>query len=159
MIASTPDGPRTECRDLPCDPAVTGEARRIARDTFTAWGLPADLVEDVVLVVGELVANATVYGEPPIRLSLWAMAEEICVRVTDHGPGRPRRLHLSQEAVHGRGLAIGEALADRWGAIPAVGTVGKTVWATWRLPRVESGTTRTADHTGLIPVPRATTGI
>ncbi|WP_329085678.1 MULTISPECIES: ATP-binding protein [unclassified Streptosporangium] len=149
MIAGTPDGLRTVCWDIPRDPATVGEARRMTRDTFTGWGLPSEFVDDVVLVVGELVANATVYGEAPIRLSLWSMARGVCVRVTDHGSGRPRLLDLGQDASHGRGLAIVEALADRWGVVPA--ETGKTVWAAWEGSRSRSGMSRSADCAGLIP--------
>ncbi len=90
----------------------------------------------MVLVVGELVANATVCGEEPIRLPLWSMVRGVCVRVTDHGSERPRKLSLGEDASHGRGLAIVEALADRWGVVPlkADGD-GKTVWAAWEVSR------------------------
>lgn len=151
MSASTPDGLRTVCRELSRDPATAHGARGTVRDTFTAWGLPPDLTDDAVLVVGELVANAVVYGEPPIRLSLWGMPERVCVRVTDHGPGRPHRLDLGQDAVHGRGLAIVETLADQWGVVPAVGKVGKTVWAVWWLSRPGPDAGRTVGRAGLIP--------
>lgn len=136
MIAGTPGGLRTVCWDIPRNPATVGEARRMTRDTFNGWGLPSEFVDDAVLVVGELVANATVYGEEPIRLSLWGMARGVCVRVTDHGSGMPRLLDLGQDAFHGRGLAIVEALADRWGVVPleADGD-GKTVWAAWEISR------------------------
>ncbi|MFB9678073.1 ATP-binding protein [Streptosporangium vulgare] len=135
MIAGTPYGLRTVCWDIPRDPATVGEARRMTRDTFTGWGLPSGFVDDAVLVVGELVANATVYGEEPIRLSPWGMAQGVCVRVTDHGSGWPRPLDLGQDASHGRGLAIVEAPADRWGVVPVkAGGGGKTVWAAWEVP-------------------------
>ncbi|OUC81620.1 hypothetical protein CA984_41810 [Streptosporangium minutum] len=88
----------------------------------------------MVLVVGELLANAITHGEPLVRLSLWAGADELCVRVTDHGPGQPRHLDLGVEAVHGRGLTIVAALADDSGVIPLPDRPGKTVWARWRLP-------------------------
>ncbi|WP_406312142.1 ATP-binding protein [Streptosporangium sp. NBC_01639] len=153
MIASTPDGLRTVGWELPCDPAITHEARRMVRETFTTWRLPSDLVDDAVLVVSELVTNAAVYGGPPVRLSLWAMPEGVCVRVTDHGLGRPHRLDLGQDATSGRGLAIVEALADQWGVIPVRDRVGKTVWAAWRLPCGRSDVPRTAECAD--PLPRS----
>ncbi|MFI6456538.1 ATP-binding protein [Streptosporangium amethystogenes] len=131
MSAGTPDGLRTVCWDIPRDPATVGEARRMTRDTLTGWGLAPEFADDAVLVVGELVANATLYGEEPIRLSLWGMPRGVCVRVTDHGSERPRKLSLGEDASHGRGLAIVEALADRWGIVPVPGGIGKTVWAAW----------------------------
>ncbi|MFF5206876.1 ATP-binding protein [Streptosporangium sp. NPDC000396] len=65
------------------------------------------------------------------------------MRVTDHGPGRPHRLDLGQDAVSGRGIGIVEALADQWGVVPVRNKVGKTVWAAWRLPCERPGTPRT----------------
>lgn len=70
---------------------------------------------------------------PPVRLSVWAGTDELCVRVTDHGPDRPRHLDLGVEAAHGRGLTIVEALSDASGVTPLPDTPGKTVWARWRL--------------------------
>lgn len=128
----TPDGLRTVCWDLPHAPSVVGEARGMVRETLTRWALPS-LADDVVLVVGELLANAITYGDPPVRLSVWAGTDELCVRVTDHGPDRPRHLDLGVEAAHGRGLTIVEALADASGVTPLPDTPGKTVWARWRL--------------------------
>lgn len=62
-----------------------------------------------------MLANAVTYGEPPIRLSLWAGRDELCVRVTDHGYEQPRHLDLGVEAIHGRGLTIVAALTDDYG--------------------------------------------
>lgn len=151
MIAGTPDGLRTVCWDIPRDPATVSEARRMTRDTLAGWGLAPEFADDAVLVVGELVANATLYGEEPIRLSLWGMAQGVCVRVTDHGSERPRKLSLGEDASHGRGLAIVEALADRWGVVPVPGGIGKTVWAAWGISRSESDASRTVDCAELVP--------
>ncbi|MEV4379053.1 ATP-binding protein [Streptosporangium sp. NPDC049644] len=151
MITGTPDGLRTVCWDIPGDPATVGEARRMTRDTLAGWGLAPEFADDAVLVVGELVANATLYGEEPIRLSLWGMPQGVCVRVTDHGSERPRKLSLGEDASHGRGLAIVEALADRWGVVPVPGGIGKTVWAAWGISRSESDAFRTVDCAELVP--------
>ncbi|MEU8202639.1 ATP-binding protein [Streptosporangium sp. NPDC049046] len=151
MVAGTPDGLWTVCWDIPRDPATVAEARRMTRDVFTRWDLPPEFVDDAVLVVGELVANATVYGEEPIRLSLWSTAQGVCVRVTDHGSERPRKLSLGEDASHGRGLAIVEVLADRWGVIPVRGGIGKTVWAAWGISYVESDPSHAVDCAGSTP--------
>ncbi|MEU3166058.1 ATP-binding protein [Streptosporangium sp. NPDC006930] len=175
MVAGTLDGLRTVCWDIPRDPATVAEARRMTRDVFTGWDLPPEFVDDAVLVVGELVANATVYGQEPIRLSLWSMAQGVCVRVTDHGPGWPRPLDLGQDASHGRGLAIVEALADRWGVVPVKGgggagrggtggrgggggDGGKTVWIAWEVPS-GSGVSRTVDCVDLVSSSRLREGV
>ncbi|WP_405142132.1 ATP-binding protein [Sphaerisporangium sp. NBC_01403] len=128
-----PDGLRTVCWDLPHDLSMVGKTRGLVKDVLTAWAL-ADLADDVVLVVGELLANAINYGDPPIRLSLWGGPGELRVRVTDHGSGQPRHLDLGIESVHGRGLIIVAALAGDHGITPLPDGSGKTVWARWGLP-------------------------
>ncbi|GAA3115815.1 ATP-binding protein [Streptosporangium carneum] len=152
-VPETPNGLRAACWDPPYDPSAIGEVRRAVRETLTAWAL-AYLADDVVLVVGELLANAVTYGEPPVRLSLWAGAGELSVRVTDHGPDQPRHLDLGVEAVHGRGLTIVDALADDSGTAPLPDGPGKAAWARWRLTAVAGRPDatgredhRTPDHT------------
>ncbi|WP_329089254.1 ATP-binding protein [Streptosporangium sp. NBC_01469] len=133
-----PDDPRAVCWDLPHDLPIVGEARVMVRETLVAWEL-RHLVDDVVMVADELLANAIVHGEPVVRLSLWASADEFQVQVTDRGSGQPRHLALDAEAVHGRGLAIVKALAHDHGVTPLPDRPGKTVWARWRLPFQDEG--------------------
>ncbi|MEU8267562.1 ATP-binding protein [Sphaerisporangium sp. NPDC049002] len=82
-------------------------------------------------LTSELLGNAISYGAPPIRLSMWATAGDLYIRVTDHGPGEPRCLDLGLDAVHGRGLVIVASLACDWGVKPTSDGLGKTVWARW----------------------------
>ncbi|WP_424536184.1 ATP-binding protein [Sphaerisporangium viridialbum] len=130
-MIETPDGLRSVAWDLPHDLAAVSRVRSMVKEMLLHWGV-ADLVDDVVLVVGELLGNAISYGAPPIRLSLWATTGELFVRVTDHGPGRPCQLDLGLDSIHGRGLPIVAALAGDYGVIPLDGAPGKTVWARWR---------------------------
>ena len=131
LVIANPDGLRTVCWDLPHDLSMIGKTRGMVNDTLAAWAL-GELADDVVLVVDELLANAINYGDPPIRLSLWASAGELCVRVTDHGSARPRHLDLGIDAIHGRGLTIVAALSHSHGITPLPDAPGKTVWACWR---------------------------
>ncbi|MER5621277.1 ATP-binding protein [Streptosporangium sp. NPDC002544] len=105
------------------------KTRALVSDTLTAWAL-AHLAADVVLVAGELLANAVVHGDPPVTLSLWAGADVLHLQVTDHNPEQPRHLNLDTDAPHGRGLTIVEALAHDSGVTP----LPNTVWARWYLP-------------------------
>ncbi|MET8157907.1 ATP-binding protein [Sphaerisporangium sp. NPDC005289] len=130
---------RTVCWDVAHDPAAVSGARKLVREVLDTWGL-GGLADDVVLVVGELLGNAITHGAPPIRLSLWGTAEDLCVRVTDHGAGRPRHLALETEAVHGRGLPIIAALTHDFGIVPLASGPGKTVWARWSLHRAQQAT-------------------
>ncbi|WP_440099726.1 ATP-binding protein [Streptosporangium sp. H16] len=127
-----PDDPRTACWDVPHDPSAIAKIRALVDDTLTAWTL-AYLADDVVLVAGELLANAVVHGDAPATLSLRAGADEFRLEVTDRGPGQPRHLRLDTDALHGRGLTIVEALAHESGVTPLPDHPGKTVWARWWL--------------------------
>ncbi|MEV4751847.1 ATP-binding protein [Streptosporangium sp. NPDC049248] len=128
-----PDDPRAVYWDLPHDLPIVGKARAMVSETLAAWALH-HLVDDVALVVGELLANAIVHGEPVVRLSLWASPDEFQVQVTDRGTRQPRHLTLDPESLHGRGLAIVRAIAHDTGVTPLPNRPGKTVWARWRLP-------------------------
>lgn len=111
----------------PCAPSV---ARAYVRDTLRAWGL-APLVEDATLVVSELVTNAVVHARPDIVLSLHRHGSAVRGEVVDHGPvwkeSRPVAVDdLGAES--GRGLAIVDALAYRWGVDPLPSMGGKVAW-------------------------------
>jgi anti-sigma regulatory factor (Ser/Thr protein kinase) len=81
----------------------------------------------VALVVTELVTNAVHHcGAAPL-FTVECNGAWIRVEVYDDGPGRPVVRELDAEATSGRGLALVEAVADRWGVDDAPG--GKTVWA------------------------------
>ncbi|GGK85616.1 hypothetical protein Sme01_38800 [Sphaerisporangium melleum] len=147
---SDKSGIRTACWDVAHDPAAVSGAREQVKEVLTTWGLD-DLADDVVLVVAELLSNAIRHGAPPIRLSLWGAAEDLCVRVTDHGEGRPRQLPTNTEAVHGRGLPIIAALAHDFGVVPHSTGPGKTIWARWPLTDGPPRTTVAAQ----ISIPRS----
>ena len=44
-------------------------------------------VEDFLLAVDEMTTNALRHGRPPVDLRLWATADRLVCRVTDHGSG------------------------------------------------------------------------
>jgi anti-sigma regulatory factor (Ser/Thr protein kinase) len=59
--------------------AVAGELARTRAD--------ADLVEDFLLAVDEMVSNAVRHGRPPVCLRLWTAADRIVCTIGDGGPG------------------------------------------------------------------------
>ncbi|MEV6277860.1 ATP-binding protein [Nocardia sp. NPDC051832] len=91
------------------------------------------LVEDAVLVVDEMVANAVEHGSAPwrCRLALHAAPPRLRVEVDDSGAGEP---HLRTPDLHGgRGLIVIDRLASSWGVL-RYGRF-KTVWAELPLDR------------------------
>ncbi|MGX4691470.1 ATP-binding protein [Streptomyces sp. JNUCC 63] len=115
------------------DPAEVGRARRWARSRLAGSGIQADepLAETLILLVSELVTNAVVHTGCPavLRLSLPGVpAEATTVRleVADASTRAPVPRCVGDEATSGRGLALVDGLADRWGWSPE-GT-GKRIW-------------------------------
>ncbi|MCF2127623.1 ATP-binding protein [Strepomyces sp. STD 3.1] len=130
------------------DPSEVGRARRWARSRLAGSAIRADesLAETLVLLVSELVTNAVVHtgrsavlrlvlpeaapGEPegPGEPGEPGKPEEITVRleVDDASDLAPVPRCVGDEATGGRGLALVDGLADRWGW-SREGT-GKRIW-------------------------------
>jgi anti-sigma regulatory factor (Ser/Thr protein kinase) len=114
---------------LPATPAAAGLARR-----FLARALSLerpDVVDVIVLLTSELVANAVVHGREPIRLQLHRQAGTVRIEVHDGGLPftAPAAGTWSVTDESGRGLRLLDALASSWGSHsngPAL--AGKTLW-------------------------------
>ncbi|MGW2819924.1 ATP-binding protein [Streptomyces sp. NPDC001443] len=102
--------------------------RRIARSCLAEWGLP-HLTDTVELALTELVANV-VRHVPDRRCTIALLRQPAGVRVevTD-GSARPPlpQGDVRPDAESGRGLALLDALVDKWG-VDLTPEDGKTVW-------------------------------
>ncbi|MFC8871592.1 ATP-binding protein [Streptomyces sp. NPDC057148] len=118
------------------DPSEVGRARRWARSRLAGSGIQADepLAETLVLLVSELVTNAVVHTgrSAVLRLVLpGAVTEEageatVRLEVDDASDRAPVPRCVDGEETGGRGLALVDGLADRWGW-SREGT-GKRIW-------------------------------
>ncbi|KOV56096.1 hypothetical protein ADL00_27640 [Streptomyces sp. AS58] len=115
------------------DPAEVGRARRWARSRLAGCGIEVDesLAETLILLVSELVTNAVVHTGCPavLRLSLAQSAAEsatVRVEVADGSARAPVPRWVDGDATGGRGLALVDGLADRWGWSPD--GAGKQIW-------------------------------
>jgi hypothetical protein len=111
---------------------VAARIRRRLRAVFAQWGLSAEVEENALLVVEELVANVVDHARTPFRLTVDHLVAEharpmlrIAVRDGCPRPLRPRP--FSAHAARGRGLMMIDALTSRWGCDRTA--AGKTVWA------------------------------
>ncbi|MEU9241410.1 ATP-binding protein [Streptomyces shenzhenensis] len=119
------------------DPAEVGRARRWARSRLAGSGIAADepLAETLILLVSELVTNAVVHTGCPAVLRLLlpgtdrsGAGESVTVRleVADASGRAPVPRCADGDATGGRGLALVDGLADRWGWSPE--GAGKRIW-------------------------------
>ncbi|WP_181384230.1 ATP-binding protein [Streptomyces sp. NWU49] len=116
-------------------------ARRLAAHRLDTWGIPygSGPHEEIVLVLGELTANAVRHGHVPGRdfhllLHVCALTRTARIEVTDtrteRTPPDPAKLHApGAEDTGGRGLLLAAGLAIRWGWYLRSDGPGKTVWA------------------------------
>lgn len=125
--------------ELAAEPAEVGAARRMLRRQLDSWGVSGDAEDVAVLLVSELVTNAILHGEPPLRLVASQRRRRIRVEVHDADAtsvGRLRRRHAELEegtpAANGRGLRLVDALSSRWGSVES--EAGKMVWFEVDLP-------------------------
>ena len=115
------------CLELADHPDAVPAGRRFVAAQARARGMP-QYVEDAVLVVGEFLANARQHAKPPVTLCVDSHADVLRVEVRDGSLLMPVRGTRSLSNMTGRGLALVEALANRWGVAPGPRD-GKTVWA------------------------------
>jgi anti-sigma regulatory factor (Ser/Thr protein kinase) len=117
-------------------PPVAGAVsvvRRRAAAVLGDWNVSAEIVEDALLVVSELVTNAIIHARPPAVLRLsWVPGDDartLRIEVSDSGPELssgwcPAGIDPDE---HGRGETIVHALATRHGIHVHCG--GVTRWA------------------------------
>ncbi|OIJ69881.1 ATP-binding protein [Streptomyces mangrovisoli] len=115
------------------DPAEVGRARRWARSRLAGSGIAVDepLAETLILLVSELVTNAVVHTgcTAVVRLFLpggEAEAAPVRLEVADTSTRAPVPRCADGDATGGRGLALVDGLADRWGWSPE--GAGKRIW-------------------------------
>ncbi|MFE5299524.1 ATP-binding protein [Streptomyces sp. NPDC056632] len=103
-----------------------GHMRRILRTFLTRWGLD-HVTDSAALALTELVANV-VRHVPGRRCTVLILREPhgLRVEVADGMPGTLVAKAPEPLAEGGRGLALVEAVTDRWGATET--PAGKTVW-------------------------------
>jgi anti-sigma regulatory factor (Ser/Thr protein kinase) len=117
---------------LPADPPSVRLARAWVAEVLTEIGRP-DLVRTAQLGVSELVTNAIIHAQPPLRVAVTGTVSHPRIEVTDHGAGSlhpvdPAMADQEDPATFGRGLALVAMNARHWGAEPGPDGFGKRVW-------------------------------
>ena len=102
-------------KELQPNRAAPGIARRSLVDWLGSALAPAEL-DDATLLTSELVSNAVLHGRGKIVLRAQLDDDRVLVEVIDEGKGFEREVRRQEfDDLHGRGLAIVDAQASRWG--------------------------------------------
>jgi len=103
------------------------EARRFATRVVSRWQFDS-LLDDVLLVVSELAANAITHADSALELRLSHAGNVLRIEVADNGSGTPEPQPESMSEEHGRGLHLVARLTAAWG-MEELADGGKVVWA------------------------------
>jgi anti-anti-sigma regulatory factor len=108
-------------------PGTARRGRELAAEACTRWQL-ADLVEPAGLIASELVTNAVRHARTMADLRFSLGRRYLLVAVRDESTVQPRLTVVPPlQSGGGRGLMLVDAIAARWGSVPAHD--GKVVWA------------------------------
>ncbi|MET9363173.1 ATP-binding protein [Streptomyces sp. NPDC006632] len=132
------------------EPRELAPLRRIMRLHLTTWGLP-HVVAPAQTCVTELVANVITHVGPetPTTLTVSMNGGRLRIEVTDPDTrALPTLMSASPDGEAGRGVALVEAFADRWGVILREDT--KVTWC-----ELETGLRSAQDHLADPQVDRA----
>lgn len=116
----------TRTVELTPKPVSVRTARVFTAGVLGDDGVEASVVELAVLLVSELVTNATVHAGSKIRLTVYVDSRWVRVEVKDDGPGQPVLRSSTPNHLKGRGLAVVDRLSTDWGTDQHKGH--KTVW-------------------------------
>src|SRR5262249_6331511 len=124
--------PRVSLLQLGAMPTAVGCGRGHARFVLMEWGLDY-LVDDAVLITSELLTNAlqasrTLGNSTPIALRLLANDEQLIIEAWDQWVENYHLKRTPGDDEHGRGLAVINALSNRWGT-GRLSDDYKVVWA------------------------------
>lgn len=124
---------------LECQPVAVSAGRHFIAERLFEWGVESSDIafgslSDVLLAASELLSNAVRVCEgQQIGVAVQAHRDEIRISVTDPQPGAAAVvLDSGPYAEGGRGLALVEAVTERWGQEVHGGH--KTVWFAVAVP-------------------------
>jgi anti-sigma regulatory factor (Ser/Thr protein kinase) len=146
-----PDGPRSRRLALAGVSGPVAIGRHFTRQALADWAWIIDppdtsrqtVAADILLVVSELIANATVHAGGPIELAVAVTTDAgggagaLRLEIADADPAMPVMPSPHRPVPGGgHGLYIVESICDRWGVI--AGDEGKTVWAEVDVARLDA---------------------
>lgn len=114
---------------LPVERQSVGIGRHWVVKVAAEAGVTGMANQVVELLSSELLANAVLHGgeREAIGLRILCCEEVVRISVSDGAPESPVVLHPGPVEVSGRGMAIVEAMSNRW-SVDQHADGGKTVW-------------------------------
>lgn len=145
-------GVRRKAWELPfvAEPEELAGLRRVMRLHLERWGLP-HCIDAARLCVNELVSNVIRHVGAGTPTTLSVSMNGTRLRIEVHDPDTralPTLLSARAEDVSGRGMALVDALADRWGVVLRADS--KVTWC-----ELTTGLTAPDGHVGEATVMRA----
>ncbi len=114
---------------LPFEPSTPSMARTKLAGFLTVHQVPAAVIDDALIVLSEMVANAVAHGAPTPDGTMeiaWSIDESrqlLEISVHDGGEGATLKpVDFDEDSLSGRGLAIINRVADRWWVDMSAGT-------------------------------------
>ena len=102
-------------------------ARQFVQARCADLGLRKERCDDALLLTSELVTNAVLHGRSEVCVEIVRSSDgRVRVAVHDENSRHPVPVAQDHDALDGRGLALVEAIADRWGVDER--PMGKAVW-------------------------------
>ena len=140
-LAPPVDDPETAiCRRFAAPELSISGSRDLVGRCLAGWGVLPEAIDDARLVVSELVTNAVRHDHATrVDVEVVDLGDRVTVVVAfdgSAGEGHGRPLLPSASATSGRGLAVVDRIAQRWGRVTVEG--GGRVWAVLAAPRVVS---------------------
>jgi len=134
--------------------AVPAARERVAdRARWLGLHLGEEMINDLKLLTGELVANSVTHTKDACVVCVRWTGERLRVEVTDADPTSVTPSQALSTDEHGRGLFLVATLATEWGSHPC--TAGKTTWFELAIPTsAEQTATLTFSQSG-VPAERA----
>ena len=118
--------PASDVLVLPQDLAGVSTARKFVMSHCHDQHYADDVCDTAVLLTSETVTNAFIHGRSGARIRIETLPGRLLVEVADDNSRHPTPARQDDDALDGRGLAIVELLAARWGVVDD--PFGKTVW-------------------------------
>ncbi|WP_293781262.1 ATP-binding protein [uncultured Aeromicrobium sp.] len=112
---------------LPFESSTPSIARTKLASFLTRHDVDADVIDDGLIVLSEMIANAVSHGSPDAAGQMeitWSIAGDLLeLSVLDAGTGASLKpVDFDEDSLSGRGLAIISRVADRWWVDMSQGT-------------------------------------